>query len=64
LNALRHEEHHSHFNLQQAVEFAKEIEVDRAYFLHISHYMGLHREVQEDLPSNIFLSYDTLEVDV
>jgi phosphoribosyl 1,2-cyclic phosphate phosphodiesterase len=60
LNALRKEDHISHFTLKQAMELADELGAEKTYFTHISHQMGLHEEVQETLPSNCELAYDEL----
>jgi phosphoribosyl 1,2-cyclic phosphate phosphodiesterase len=62
LNALRREEHISHFTFQEAIDLAKELDVEQAYFTHISHQLGLHEQVSEELPSNIFLAYDGLKL--
>jgi phosphoribosyl 1,2-cyclic phosphate phosphodiesterase len=62
LNALRHEKHPSHFTLDEAIALAKEVGAERTYFTHISHQLGLHKEVDTTLPENMFLAYDGLEV--
>ena len=62
INALRIEPHHSHFNLQDALEFINEVKPERAYIIHISHLMGFHKEVQATLPENVFLAYDNLKI--
>lgn len=62
INALRKEKHHSHFNLQDALEFINEVKPQRAYIIHISHSMGFHKEVQAQLPENVFLAYDNLKI--
>lgn len=64
LNALRKEEHISHFTLQQAIDLANELEVERAYFTHISHQMGTHSAVNKELPSHISIAYDGLQIKV
>ena len=64
LNALRREPHISHFTLQQAIDLAEELKVPEVYFTHISHQLGLHDEVEEELPSHIHLAYDGLVVEV
>lgn len=64
LNALRKAEHYSHLNLDQALELVRELKPRRAYFTHISHWMGLHAEVQMELPPDVFLAYDGLVVDI
>ena len=65
INALRKEEHISHFNLEEALAFINEVNPERAYLTHISHLMGKHNDVQPELPENVFLAYDglTLEMD-
>lgn len=64
VNALRVDAHHSHFNLEEALEFVKLVHPERAYFTHISHYLGFHEEVQQSLPKNVYLAYDNLTIEV
>lgn len=64
LNALRHEHHISHFSLQEAVNLLEELQPEQAYLTHISHLMGLHREVELQLPDFIRLAYDGLQFEV
>jgi phosphoribosyl 1,2-cyclic phosphate phosphodiesterase len=64
LNALRKDTHISHFSLAQALEIIAEINPQKAYITHISHQMGLHNEVSKELPSNVFLAYDELTIDL
>ena len=64
VNALREEPHHSHFNLDEALAFVKLINPEKAYFTHISHYLGFHDEVQKKLPKNVYLAYDNLTITV
>jgi phosphoribosyl 1,2-cyclic phosphate phosphodiesterase len=62
VNALRHQPHPSHFNLEQALQLVAEIQPEQAYFTHISHQLGLHHSVQATLPPNVFLAYDGLQL--
>lgn len=64
LNALRKEKHISHFNLQEAIALARDWGADQTYFTHLSHQMGLHAEVEKELPPGIFLAYDGLQVEL
>jgi phosphoribosyl 1,2-cyclic phosphate phosphodiesterase len=64
LNALRKEKHISHFNLEEAIGIIERIKPEKAYFIHMSHQMGLHKEVSADLPKGIELSYDGLTVEI
>ena len=62
VNALRKEEHISHFNLKQAIELATELQPEQVYFTHMSHLMGKHADIEVELPPNISLAYDGLEI--
>ncbi len=62
INALRKEEHISHFNLAQALEFIAEIKPKKAYLTHISHLLGSHQDISLELPENIFMAYDGLVI--
>ncbi len=64
LNALRRETHISHFTLEEAIELVKELKPEKAYFTHISHQLGLHADVQKELPANIELAFDGLKITV
>ncbi|MES2567833.1 MAG: MBL fold metallo-hydrolase [Bacteroidota bacterium] len=64
INALRKEEHVSHYTLQQAIELMTELKPEKAYFTHISHQLGLHNEVSKELPPFIELAYDGLEIEI
>jgi phosphoribosyl 1,2-cyclic phosphate phosphodiesterase len=64
INALREEPHHSHFSLQDAIDFVTLVQPDKAYLTHISHMLGFHEEVQKKLPLNVFLAYDNLEINI
>ncbi len=62
VTGLRIEPHSTHFNLEEALEFIKEIKPKRAYLTHISELLGFHAEVEKELPENVFLSYDGLKI--
>jgi phosphoribosyl 1,2-cyclic phosphate phosphodiesterase len=64
VNALRIEPHFTHFNLEEAITFVKELQPKKAYFTHISHLLGFHAEVEKQLPNNVFLAYDGLQLQV
>jgi phosphoribosyl 1,2-cyclic phosphate phosphodiesterase len=64
INALRLKEHHSHMNLEQALELIEDLEPERAYFTHISHLLGMHELIQQDLPEHIQLAYDGLKIEL
>jgi len=60
LNALHHKEHHSHLNLEEALNIIDILKPQRAYLTHISHRMGLHSYIQTELPDGVELAYDGL----
>jgi phosphoribosyl 1,2-cyclic phosphate phosphodiesterase len=64
VNALREESHHSHFNLQEALDFINLVQPETAYLTHISHLLGFHEEVQQRLPKNVYLAYDNLKITI
>ncbi len=64
LNALQKESHISHFTFEEAVELSKELGAEKTYFTHISHKLGLHRNINEELPDNIELAWDGLSVEL
>ncbi|SHI47729.1 MBL fold metallo-hydrolase [Aquimarina spongiae] len=64
VNALRIDPHPSHFNLEEAIAFIEDIQPEKAYLTHISHLLGFHEEVQQQLPENIFLAYDNLKITI
>jgi phosphoribosyl 1,2-cyclic phosphate phosphodiesterase len=64
LNALRIQPHISHFSLSEAIEMARTLEAEQTYFIHISHQLGLHAEVDKMLPENMHLAYDGLKLEI
>ncbi len=64
VNALREEEHFSHFTLDEALAFIEKVKPKKAYLTHISHLLGFHDEVEKNLPSNVYLAYDGLELEL
>jgi phosphoribosyl 1,2-cyclic phosphate phosphodiesterase len=64
INALRREAHNSHFTLDEALFFIKKIKPKQAYLTHLSHQMGLHSEIQSELPAGVYIAYDGLKITV
>ncbi len=62
LNALRRQEHISHFNLEQAIAMMEKIKPEKGYFTHISHLLGQDEDISKELPARIALAYDGLEL--
>lgn len=64
INALQLDSHISHFTLSEAIDFANLIGAETTYFTHMSHNLGLHADVEKELPSHIKLAYDGLSFQV
>lgn len=63
VNALRREQHISHYTVDEATALVNELQVPEAYFTHISHQLGKHNEVNATLPDHIRLAYDGLAIE-
>lgn len=55
--------HPTHFNVEEAVQVAREIGAERTFLTHISH-LASHRELVERLPQGIMPSFDGLVIDL
>jgi len=64
INALRKKKHISHFTLNEALNIVNELSPRKAFITHLSHQMGLHAEVNKELPKNVQLAYDGLSFTV
>ncbi|MCE2964157.1 MAG: MBL fold metallo-hydrolase [Chitinophagales bacterium] len=62
LNALRKYHHPSHFTLEESLEIVAKLKPKKAFFTHLSHHMGKHVDVERELPENVFIGYDGLQV--
>ena len=62
INALQKKMHISHLTLDEAIAFAREIGAEKTYFTHISHNLGKHADIAAELPENMELAYDCLEL--
>lgn len=64
VNALRFEEHYSHFNVEEALTLIARVKPRVAYLTHMSHDIGLHAVTEQLLPQGVRLAYDTLQIEV
>ena len=64
MNALRIKPHPTHQSLDEALKNVARIQAKQTYFIHMSHHIGLHREVEQSLPSHIHLASDGLTIEV
>lgn len=62
LNALQREPHISHFNLKEALHMIERIAPKTTFLTHISHKLGTHADVSKELPANVMLAYDGMQL--
>lgn len=62
--ALRKTPHVSHLNLSGALELIEKIAPRKAYLTHMSHEMGKHSDLIDELPLNVELGYDGLVLEM
>lgn len=64
VSALRKSKHVSHQNLDQAIDLTHKINPEMTYLTHLSHQMGLHNVIEQELEKSISIAYDGLEIDI
>lgn len=64
INALRKEQHISHYTLSEAGKLVDELRIPNAFFTHISHQMGRHADINSSLPPNRKLAWDGLTLHI
>jgi len=62
INCLQKKPHISHFNLNQVLELINLLKPRVSYLTHISHNLGLHNQIQKELPKNVYLAFDQLKI--
>jgi len=62
INALQHLHHPTHMSLEEALAFVDIIRPERCWFTHVSHNMGLMRDLEHQLPKGVAFGYDGLEI--
>ena len=63
MNALRLEPHWTHQSLPEAIERASKISAKETYFIHASHHIGLHADVEKMLPEHMHQTYDGMVIE-
>lgn len=62
IGCLRMKEHHSHQNFEEAMAMAQRIGAKTTFFTHMCHHIGLHSDIEEMVPENIYFAFDNLAV--
>ncbi|MBI5373273.1 MAG: MBL fold metallo-hydrolase [Sphingobacteriales bacterium] len=63
LNALRKQHHISHFTLGEAVDMIQELQIPEGWLTHLSHQVGLHADIEAELPDHIHLAWDGMQLE-
>lgn len=63
ISALRYIPSPLHFSVDEAIDFAKRLEVEKVWLTHISHELE-HAQTNAYLPATMHLAYDGLEIEV
>jgi phosphoribosyl 1,2-cyclic phosphate phosphodiesterase len=63
INGLRDEKHISHFTLNEALAIIEEVKPEVAFITHISHQLGLYKDVEPTLPEGVHLGIDNMVVE-
>ena len=64
INCLREEPHTTHFNLEEVLHFISLVQPKKTYLTHISHLFGFHAEIEQQLPQDVYVAYDNLEITI
>lgn len=62
INALRHEQHISHFTLAEALDVIRRINPRISFLTHLAPQMGRYIDIQPTLPAGVNLAYDGLTI--
>lgn len=62
INALRIEPHLSHFCLKETLQVIERVKPKKAYLIHMSHGIGLARNIGRLVPRNVEFAYDGMKV--
>lgn len=62
ITALREKLHPAHESLEEALKKVERIRPKEAYLIHMSHRIGLHVEIEKELPPHVHFAYDGLVI--
>lgn len=63
IDALRNNPHPGHLTVAEAIVISQKVRAKKTYLTHLTHEKS-HIQRQNELPENIFMSYDGLKLDV
>ncbi len=56
--------HHSHMGYEEVMELIQELNPKKAYITHLSATLGFHKDLERELPKNVFPAYDGLVINL
>lgn len=62
INCVKVGYHHSHFSLQECLDFFERVGAKTSYITHLSHLLPCHEEFDRMLPENVHPAYDGLTI--
>lgn len=62
ISALHRKPHHSHLSLDEALALIDRLQPEMAYLTHLSHRMGFHADVEDELPPHVRVGFDGLRI--
>lgn len=63
INCVKLGTHHSHFSLQECLDFFTKVGAKKSYITHMSHQLPRHEEFAAMLPDDVFPAYDGLIIE-
>lgn len=60
INCVKRGGHHSHFSLQEALDFFAKVGAEDSYITHLSHMLPRHELLEAELPEHVHVAYDGL----
>jgi phosphoribosyl 1,2-cyclic phosphate phosphodiesterase len=64
IDALRKSRHISHLSLDESIRILEDLKPEVGYLTHMSHFIGLHEELEKTLPDFIKPAFDGLSFEV
>jgi phosphoribosyl 1,2-cyclic phosphate phosphodiesterase len=62
INALQKYPHPTHMNLEECLLYVEMINPEQAWLIHVSHLMGLSKDIAGELPPGVSFAYDGLQI--
>ena len=63
LNCVKPGPHHSHFSLQECLDFFEKVGAKDSYITHLSHLLPPHAEFEKQLPAGVHPAWDGLVIE-